>query len=65
MNKPMPVALLDEIDEECRTHGLPPLSWLVVDVPGRPNATREQIAQVHAAAAEGKYDLLESTGGIQ
>jgi len=61
----MPIELLDAIDADCRAHGLPLLSWLVTDVPGRPNATPEQIAAVHKAAAEGKYDLMNTEGKPQ
>ena len=53
-----PVAILDEIDKECRVHGLPPLSWVVRNIPGRANASQEQIDSVWKAAREGKYDLM-------
>jgi hypothetical protein len=50
--------LLKEIDDECEEHGLPPLSRLVMDKPGVENATNEEIAEVHEAAAQGKYKAI-------
>jgi hypothetical protein len=50
--------VLDELDEECRKYGLPLLSWIVRDIPGRSPSTPDQQAQVFSAAIEGRYGLL-------
>ena len=57
------IALLDSVDADCIAHGLPPLSWIIADVPGRPNATKDQRDQVHAAAAKGMYEILSLKNG--
>jgi hypothetical protein len=52
--------LLAQVDAECEEYSLPPLSWVVHDMPGRPNATQDQLNQVYATAARGAYDQLKS-----
>lgn len=52
--------IINEMDEECRKLGLPPISRIVEGIPGRPDATAEERAEVYAAAEAGKYDALQT-----
>ena len=57
------IQILDEIDEECRKHGLPPLSRIVRDVPGRANATDEECEEVFTRVARGDYAVIGIENG--